>query len=146
MARKYHQGRYNVQKPEKYLGDHRKVIYRSSWELKMFMWAEANNNVLKWNSEEVVVPYISPFDGRPHRYFVDMYVEIVENGRMVKKLYEIKPNSERFLPKKPKRITKGYINRLKTYAINQAKWKAAYKYCEEKGINFSLITEKQLGL
>lgn len=146
MARKYQQGRYNIKNPKKYLGDSSKIYFRSSWELQMFIWADGNSEVLGWNSEEVVVPYINPFDGKFHRYFTDMYVEMLINGKVEKKLWEIKPAAEMKPPKKPKRMSKGYVKRLETYLINQAKWKAAYKYSEERDIKFSIITEKELGI
>lgn len=146
MGRKYQQGWFNVRNKGKYIGDHSKVYFRSSWELQMFIWADRNEKVVGWNSEEVIVKYINPFDGKYHRYFTDMYVEMLVDGKVEKKLWEIKPLAEMKPPKKPKRVTKGYMKRLETYLINQAKWKAAYKYSEERDISFSIITEKELGI
>lgn len=144
MAKKYHQGKYTVKNPEKYIGDYTKVIYRSGWELKMFIWCDSSSNVKRWASEEVVIPYISPFDGKYHRYYTDVYAEIEQNGEILKRIYEIKPEKERHPPKKPKRRTQSYINRLRTYIINQAKWKAAGEFCEGKDVEFKILTEKEL--
>ena len=146
MPRKYLQGRYTVKNPKKYLGNYTKVIFRSSWELKMFIWCDDNPNVLKWNSEEVVIPYINPFDGQYHRYFTDIYAEILRNGEIQKFIYEIKPRTETMPPKKPKRRSKSYVNRLKTYLINQAKWESAAKYCKERNLEFKVLTERELGI
>ena len=49
-------------------------------------------------------------------------------------------------PKKTSRVTKSYIYELTTYAINQAKWKAAQEYCLDRRIEFKLITEDELGI
>lgn len=143
MANKYHQGKYKVKNPNKYWGDWTKVIYRSSWELKMFIWCDNNNDIVRWNSEEVVIPYVNPFDGRVHRYFTDVYVQYKDKGSFV---YEIKPYAEKFPPKKPKRRSKYYVSKLKTYLINQAKWESADKYCRERNLTFQVITEKELGI
>jgi hypothetical protein len=33
-----------------------------------------------------------------------------------------------------------------TWGVNEAKWKAATAYCEERGWKFKIFTEKELGL
>ena len=33
---------------------------------------------------------------------------------------------------------------MRTYAVNQAKWKAAQEFCKDNGMQFKLITEKEL--
>ena len=49
-------------------------------------------------------------------------------------------------PENPKRRTKQWMNAVMTYVQNQAKWKAARRYCEDKGMNFRIVTEKELGI
>ena len=44
--------------------------YRSSWELKFFRWCDLNQNVVSWNSENVIIPYRIG-NGKPRRYIVD---------------------------------------------------------------------------
>ena len=44
----------------------------------------------------------------------------------------------------PKRKTRAWINEVRTYVTNQAKWQAAAEYCEDRGYNFRLITEKEI--
>ncbi len=61
-------GSFKITKPEKYMGDYTKVVYRSLWERQCFKWCENNPNVKAWNSEEVVVPYLSRADKRMHRH------------------------------------------------------------------------------
>ncbi len=145
MANKFHQGKYTVKKPEKYAGNINEVYFRSSYELKTFLWLEETSNILLWVSEETVIPYISPIDNKPHRYFVDLAVKYKQGDGSIKNaLVEIKPASQTLEPKKPKRITKAYLTAVQTYMINEAKWKAARKWCEEKGWDFIILTEKEI--
>lgn len=146
MARKYLQGRYVVRNPEKYLGDVNNVIYRSSWELKFFIYADQSPNIIGWNSEEVVIPYISPIDGKIHRYYTDAYIELKRGNKIEKKVCEIKPEAEKYPPKQPKKVTRSYINRLKTFHVNQAKWKSATEFCNERDMEFVVLTERELGI
>ena len=44
------------------------------------------------------------------------------------------------------RYTKSYITEVKTYAVNQAKWKAADEWCKDRRIEFKIITEDELGI
>jgi hypothetical protein len=62
------------------------------------MFCDNNSNVIKWGSENVVIPYISPVDGRAHRYFVDNFVVIREGSKIGKYLIEIKPFKQTFAP------------------------------------------------
>jgi hypothetical protein len=49
-------------------------------------------------------------------------------------------------PKVPKRKTKSWLYEMKTYAVNQAKWKAAQEFCADRLIEFKVITEDHLGI
>jgi len=138
---KYLQGRFKPNKPEKYMGNVDNIIFRSSLELKLFIFCDTHDDIIKWGSEEIVVPYINPFDGRYHRYFTDIYIERMENGKIKKYLGEVKPASQCKPPKKPKRKTKSYMKRLQTFLINKAKWDAAHKYSKEHDMQFVILTE-----
>ena len=141
----YKQGWFKPLNPKKYIGDPTNIVYRSGWEKRVMEWCDTNLNVTRWSSEEVVIPYISPVDNRPHRYFVDFYVEAVgRDGETKKMLLEVKPLVQTKEPKMPKRRTKRYITEVVTYGINQAKWKAAEDYCRKKGWEFRVITESEL--
>ena len=52
------------------------MIYRSSWEYKFYEMVDITPTVKEWGSEEIIIPYISPVDGKRHRYFPDFYVKI----------------------------------------------------------------------
>ncbi|AJK27442.1 head completion protein [Cyanophage P-TIM40] len=138
-------GRYRPSQPKKYKGDPTNIIYRSLWERKFMVWCDKNENVLQWGSEEIVIPYVSPVDRRVHRYFPDFYVKARTRNNVIKKyIVEVKPEKQCMVPKRPKRQTKKYITEVKTYGINQAKWKAATEYCLDRNMEFMILTEKHL--
>jgi len=43
-------------------------------------------------------------------------------------------------------VTKSYIYECKTYEVNQAKWRAAKEFCNDRKIEFKIVTEKELGI
>ena len=56
------------------------------------VYCDQSDNVIEWGSEEVIIPYVSPLDGRMHRYFPDFYIKVKEStGRIKKMIIEIKP-------------------------------------------------------
>ena len=59
---------------------------------------------------------------------------------------EIKPKKQTVEPQVQKRKTKGYIYEVYEYAKNQAKWKAAKEFCEDRQWEFKVITEDELGI
>tara|TARA_B100000287_G_scaffold176439_1_gene166428 strand:- start:1197 stop:1643 length:447 start_codon:yes stop_codon:yes gene_type:complete len=136
-----YKGRYRVKNSRKYRGDPTKVIYRSSWERAVFRYLDANDDILEWNSESFVIPYVCRTDNRRHRYFVDIYLKH-RNG--LKLLVEIKPKFQTVPPKKPKRQTKKYLNEVKVYAKNISKWEAAQKWAINRGYKFQIWTEDTL--
>jgi len=113
----------------------------------MMDWLDRNPNIISWASEELIIPYISPVDGRWHRYFPDFLVKMkTKDGKLKTMLLEVKPKKQSQPPEPQKRITKRYITEVTTYGVNQAKWKAANEYCLDRGWEFQVITEDHLGL
>ena len=140
-------GRYKVKNPDKYKGNPTKVVYRSSWELKFMNYCDTNTNILEWGSEEMYVWYKSPVDNKPHRYFPDFYIKAREsNGQIKKYIIEVKPQRQTKPPAKPKRQTRGYLREAYEYAKSRAKWKAANEWCLDRGFEFKVLTEKELGI
>ena len=141
-----YRGRFYPKHPLKYKGDPNKIIYRSSWEVRVMKYLDENDGVVWWASEEMNVKYISPVDGRVHRYFPDFVVKVrrKDNSSTIFML-EVKPEAQTKL-RQPKRVTKQYINEAATYAINQAKWKYAEEFCKDHGWVFRVVTEKDLGI
>lgn len=141
----YKQGIYTLKNPQKYKGDPYNVVYRSSWELKVQKWLDNNPSVIEWNSEEVVIPYVSPIDSKWHRYFVDFYAKVKNNqGQIIEYLIEVKPYAQTVEPQVKKRVTKGYINEVYNWGINSAKWKSAREFCRKRGWEFRIMTEKDI--
>ena len=135
-------GKYRPVNHKKYKGDPRAVFYRSLWELKFMKWCDNHDHILEWGSEEIVVPYRSPLDGKVHRYFVDFYAKVRNKSGTAKKyLIEVKPKKQTVEPKIPKRKTKRYLTEVTTYITNQAKWEAAREWCADHGLEFIILTE-----
>ena len=137
---RYKQGKYIPRASRKYKGDPRNINYRSSWEYKFMLWCDQTTSVQEWGSEEIIIPYTSPVDGKRHRYYPDFYVKV--NGK--KYIVEVKPTKQTKEPKRQKKVTKRYVTEVVTWSVNQAKWKAAKEFCRDYGMEFMLITEKEL--
>lgn len=147
MNTKTYKGKYRVINPEKYRGDIQNIIYRSLWELRFMKWCDENKSILEWGSETVIIPYVSPVDKRVHRYFVDFYIKVLDKeGNTKKYLIEIKPEKYTKPPAIPKIKTKKFIDEVFQYGVNEAKWKAAFEYCEDRKMKFMILTEKDLGI
>ena len=140
--------RYKPSNPQKYVGDVNNIICRSSWERRFCVWCDSNENILEWGSEEFWIPYRSPVDNRVHKYFPDFFIKVRErNGSIKKYVIEVKPHRQTQQPNpKPKRRTKSWLYEVKTYAVNQAKWKAAKEFCADRLLEFKIITENELGI
>jgi hypothetical protein len=136
-----YKGKYTVKNKKKYAGDPTKVTYRSLWERNAMRWAEANPQIVRWNSEEIVIPYKCNTDGRIHRYFVDMLIEMT-NGEVI--LVEIKPKKQTIPPKSTRKKTKKYLAEVTTYIKNTSKWTAAQHYAKSRGWKFQIWTEDTL--
>lgn len=143
----YHKRKYTPINPQKYVGDPTNIIMRSSWETKFALWCDNNPSVIKWNSEETVVPYVCPTDNRRHRYFIDFRIQIRDKtGALKTYLVEIKPDKQTRPPEVPSRKTKRFLIEAATYMKNEAKWKAATQYAKDRGWEFIILTENHLGL
>jgi len=128
-------GEYQLKYPEKYEFSHN-PIYRSSYELKAFEMIEegleTSDFIYSWSYESVVIPY--QHNTQLHNYYVDIKLN-TKNGVY---LIEIKPENKLHKP--------NFDYLLEEWEMNQAKWKAARKYCEFHHYQFKIWTEKELGL
>jgi hypothetical protein len=107
-----YKGTFRPRNPQKYKGDHTNIIYRSSWELKLMMWLDTHPDVLEWSSEEIIIPYRSPIDGKVHRYFPDFYVRKKnKDGKIETILVEVKPYAQTQEPKKQKKVSKKLLKK-----------------------------------
>lgn len=123
---KYYQGRFRPKNPKKYMGDPTNIIYRSGWEFKLMRYLDVHPKVIQWGSEELIIPYRSPIDGKVHRYFPDFIVkQINKNGIKETILIEVKPKAQTMPPNIANKntakgnISRKYINEVKTWGVNQ---------------------------
>lgn len=141
-----YRGIYKPQFPKKYIGNPNEIVYRSLWERKFCRYLDTNEKVLKWASEEIVIPYYNPVKKRMARYFPDFYMEYIDtSGKKKKCLIEVKPLKET-KPPTYKRRTKNVLIAEAMYSQNQAKWAAAEDFCADQGWEFRILTEKELGV
>jgi len=132
---------------QKYIGDSKNIIYRSLWELKFMNYCDKNQNVLKWSSEEIWIPYVSPIDNRVHKYFPDFFIKYKDVNKNIKEsLVEIKPKRQVNGPKIGNKINQKQLVEMKEFAKNQAKWKAAEEFCADRKWQFQILTEVDLGI
>ena len=147
IPKQSYKGIFSPKFPQKYKGDVSKIIWRSTWELRVMKWLDMNINVIEWNSEEVVIPYFDPTKGKYRRYFPDFVIRVrLPDNRIKTYMLEVKPLYQTKEPQKKKRVTKKYINEVTAWSTNEAKWNQAKEYCADRGWEFKLITEKELGL
>jgi len=111
-------------------------------------WLDSHPGLLQWGSEELIIPYRSPIDGRIHRYFPDFTVKKkAPDGKIETVVVEIKPKAQTAPPKvQSGKPNKRYINEVATWGINSSKWEAATNYCKDRGWKFEILTEIELGI
>lgn len=142
-----YRGKFRPKYPKKYKGDPTNIIYRSLWEANCMKYFDLNPSILHWSSEEVIVPYKSPIDGRWHRYFPDFLIHVKNKDNQTETIMiEVKPHKQTKEPKPQKRITKKYLYEVQTWGINSSKWRAAEEFCADRKWKFMIITEKELGI
>ena len=138
MANKFAKGEFIPKNPAKYIGSH-PIIYRSSWELAMMRCFDNHPFVINWASETIMIPYVSPLDGRYHKYFPDFLVIYMDkNGKKIGEVIEIKP-----LNQSDESKAKSKRDKL-SVVVNHAKWNAAIAWCKLKGLKFRVMTKDQL--
>jgi hypothetical protein len=141
-----YKGWFTPKNPNKYKGNPERIVYRSSWELRVMKNLDENPSVIWWASEELFVKYVSPVDKRVHRYFPDFIVRVKKkDGKEATMMLEIKPEKQTRPPTQSRKTRKMLVEAA-TYAINQEKWKAAELFCLEHGWQFKILTEKELGI
>ena len=145
-AKEIYKGKFIPKNPTKYLGDFNSITYRSSYELKFMNWCDRSNSIKGWVSEEIAITYRNPLDNKIRRYMVDFYIEVQEKDSIKKYLIEVKPERFTKAPQPGKRKTKRYLQEIAQYGVNEAKWIAAKDFCKSQGMEFKIVTEKELGI
>lgn len=147
---KYYQGKFKPKNPRKYVGDVTNIVYRSRWEFVFMRWCDSRSDIIEWSSEEMCLPYKSPIDNKAHRYFPDFIIKVKKKDIVETIMIEIKPQAQTRPPDKSRMTTKNgrrnphYIKEVKTWGVNESKWKYATEYCKDRGWKFMIMTEKEL--
>lgn len=140
----YHQGYFTPISPQKYRGT-MPIIYRSQLELNLFRFLDRNDNIMSWGAESVVIPYLSPKDGKTHKYFTDAVFHLKTANGVKKYIVEVKPYRQTQPPNQhgnKKKSTLLYEQIM--WAVNTSKWSSAKEWCEKNGYIFQILTEKDL--
>ena len=141
-----YKGKFTPINPKKYIGDSSNIIYRSMWERRCMKYFDNNPGILQWASEEVVIPYYDTATKKVRRYFPDFLIKVKDkNGQDKTHLIEVKPSKDLRPPiggKGKKKSTVLY--EMKTYQMNRDKFASARKWCDERGVQFDIWTEKHL--
>ena len=138
MAR-FAQGKYALKNPNKYIGG-RTPTYRSSWEFAFMRMCDTNDNITKWASEAVKIPYRNPLSGKYTIYVPDFFIVYIDKDKKKHaELVEVKPSNHTLREK----IGKSRYNQ-EQYIKNLAKWEAAGKWCKQQGIRFRVVTEDEI--
>lgn len=143
-----YRGLFNPLNPDKYKGDPTNIVYRSRWEFVYMARLDKDPDVVWWQSEETIIPYRSPVDKKIHKYYPDFVVRKKTKQGTKTIMVEIKPYAQTIPPviTEGKRKSRKYINEVMTWGVNSAKWKAAREYCKDRGYEFLIVTENELGL
>jgi hypothetical protein len=146
----YKSGLFKPINPDKYIGDFHNIICRSSWEQRFCTYCDRNENILKWSSEPLSIDYWNPLDKKQHKYYVDFYIKTLrEDGSTQEWIIEVKPEAQ---TKKPlyegknmtlKKLEK-YNYDMKIWITNQAKFKAARDWADQRGFRFGVVDENFL--
>ena len=137
--------KFRPRNPKKYRGNPGNIIARSGWERDIMNWLDLKDDVKWWSSEEVFITYKNEVKKKWCRYYPDFVVCFQRDYGDEVRVIEVKPDKYTKPPKTPKRKTKSYYYHLEQYITNQCKWKETQKYCEERGWNFSILTENDVG-
>lgn len=132
-------GRFIPKNPQKYAGNPNGIIFRSTWELNVMKFFDSSQTVIKWASEEIKIPYISPLDNLVHHYYPDFIVVYTDrDGNIQKEIVEVKPASQSLAERAKSQQDKVAL------LVNDAKWKYAAAWAKSRGMTFRVITEKSI--
>lgn len=132
-------GKFIPKNPQKYAGNPNNIMFRSTWELRVMTFFDSSTAVIKWASEEIKIPYVSPLDNLVHHYYPDFVVIYTDkNGATQKDIVEVKPASQSLQEYAKSDRDKAAL------LVNLAKWKFAEQFAKQRGMNFRVITEQTI--
>ena len=139
---KTYKGKYRPENLKKYKGNATNVTYRSLWERQVMRWCDANPNVVWWNSEELVIPYVCKTDKKWHRYFIDFQIKF-KKGPIY--CIEVKPKEQTKKPERKRGKRKErFLKEVTIWTKNRSKWESARAYCADRGMVFEIWTQDTL--
>jgi hypothetical protein len=130
--------RFTPKNPNKYVGSKTELLCRSLWERRVCKFLDENTSVKKWSFEEIEIPYVHPIDKKVHRYIPDFLIQLEKNQEKKSILIEVKPNKQVNLKESASKKEKIL------FLINSAKWQAAKNFCIKHGMEFKILTEKDI--
>lgn len=139
-----YKSKFKPKNPQKYVGNPSNIICRSLWERTFCKYLDENANVLRWSSEELEIPYVSPVDKQIHRYYPDFLFEIKKENIVETLVVEIKPAKQTKEPKRGEKSNRTYLTEVAQYQINRSKWESAKRFCDNNGWKFVILTENEL--
>jgi len=139
-----YKSKFKPKNPQKYVGNPSNIICRSLWERTFCKYLDENANVLRWSSEELEIPYVSPVDKQIHRYYPDFLFEIKKGNVVETLVVEIKPSKQTKEPKRGEKSNRTYLTEVAQYQINRSKWESAKRFCDNNGWKFVILTENEL--
>ena len=118
-------GKFTPKNPEKYSGNVKKIIYRSSWERLLMVYCDKKDQILQWSSEEYKIPYV--FEGKNRTYYPDFWIEMVDHtGEIQEKDHRDKTSLS------------------KEVEDQQGQVETGEKFAKENHMTFEVMTEKEL--
>ena len=138
-------GLFRPRHPEKYMGDHTNIVYRSSWEARVMNKLDLSSWCIAWASEEMTIPYVSPVDGKYHRYFPDFLVKYRDkNGITKTMMIEVKPQKQTEPPKPQidvlQQVRQGVSKKILRYLLSECDYFEVLK--QENPFIYTSIKEK----
>ena len=139
---KYKQGPFKVANPNKYIGDHSKLAYKSGLESRVMYTLDHDPSILKWCYEGFFVPYSIPGESFNRRYIPDFFFEKrMPSGKTQRFICEVKPQVQTRPPKRGNKKTKTFLREQATFLMNTSKWEAATKWANKHKCKFIRWTE-----
>lgn len=138
-------GKFKPKNPVKYKGNADDITFRSSWELAIMTWFDTEPDILAWGSEEIAITYFDPVQNKRRKYYVDFQIVTRKADGYQVTLIEVKPYKQTIKPRANRnKSDKTVVTEQTTWLTNQAKWRAAKAFADERGWNFKIITEREL--
>lgn len=139
-----YKSKYKPKNPQKYVGNPNNIICRSLWERTFCKYLDENVNIVRWSSEELQIPYVSPVDNKPHMYYPDFLFEIKKGNNVETIVVEIKPKKQTKQPILGTKSKRTFITETLQFEINKAKWESASMFCNKNGWKFMILTEDNI--